>query len=242
LGAAGGWNKQILGGQPPPRGGAPSYLRAMRPATFGGWRSIQLSYGCISHSPSPTDLRRSTDSDTFNRASPSKRSTRRAGARCVSPLSPAVLRELLTRCLRDGFFSSSSLVRDPQPTETYCLFPASSKPNPLDISFRRATLRSAALQAHRSRRRRAGGAVGSPPDPVPDPSRRSLRMNTAMLPNCPVRACTGRDTSSARTANYLTVQHVSGRNKTRRDGRVNGCQGLRIDGAIVGGREPGSRG
>ena len=24
-------------------------------STFGGWRSIQLSYGCISHSPSPTD-------------------------------------------------------------------------------------------------------------------------------------------------------------------------------------------
>ncbi len=25
-------------------------------STFGGWRSIQLSYGCISISPSPTDL------------------------------------------------------------------------------------------------------------------------------------------------------------------------------------------
>ena len=24
-------------------------------STFGGWRSIQLSYGCISSSPSPTD-------------------------------------------------------------------------------------------------------------------------------------------------------------------------------------------
>jgi hypothetical protein len=25
-------------------------------STFGGWRSIQLSYGCISILPSPTDL------------------------------------------------------------------------------------------------------------------------------------------------------------------------------------------
>jgi hypothetical protein len=84
-------------------------------------------------SPSPIDLRRSKDSDTFHRASRSKHPTRRADARCAARLFAVALRKLLTpRTCQIG-----RLAGRPQPTETRCLFPLPSKPNSLDISLRR---------------------------------------------------------------------------------------------------------
>src|SRR5437879_1039336 len=71
-------------------------------STFGGGRSIQLSYGCIS-----LRLARSTfDGQRIrkpHRASPSKRSTRRADAHCATRPFAAAFRKLLTRCLREEF-------------------------------------------------------------------------------------------------------------------------------------------
>jgi hypothetical protein len=63
-------------------------------STFGGWRSIQLSYGCISNSPSPTDLSGSTDSAFTNQPHITVARRLRPAIRCSAP----VLRKLLTRC------------------------------------------------------------------------------------------------------------------------------------------------
>jgi hypothetical protein len=92
--------------------------------------------------PSPANLCRSTDSDTFNRVSHSKHPTRRAAARMFAIL----LWKLLTRCLREKSSRSGSILGGLQPTETRCLFPRPSKPNSIDISLRRATLYPAELR------------------------------------------------------------------------------------------------
>ena len=102
-------------------------------STFGGWRSIQLSYGCIS-----SRLARSTF-DGQRIRTPS-----------IEPLVPNTQRVVLMlaalracslslseNCLRQELSRSDSLPADPQPIETRCLFPLPSKPNSLDISLRR---------------------------------------------------------------------------------------------------------
>jgi len=96
--------------------------------------------------PSPTNLCRSTDSDTFNRASHSKHPARRAAERFAARLLAVVLWKLLTRCLREKSSGSDGSLRGFQPTETRYLFPLPSKPYSLDISLRRAVLYPAELR------------------------------------------------------------------------------------------------
>ena len=107
-------------------------------STFGGWRSIQLSYGRISHClVRPTSGGQRLRTSSIEPLVP-KRSIRRADARCGAPLFAVVLRKLLTRCLREDFSISGSLLTGSQPTETRCLSLLPSKPSTLDISLRRA--------------------------------------------------------------------------------------------------------
>jgi hypothetical protein len=112
-------------------------------STFGGWHSIQLSYGRIS-----LRLILSTSSGQWIRTpstEPLVPSVQRivlvlAALRACSLFLSETAYAMLTR----RSFQIGSLPRERQPTETRCLFPLPHKPNPLDISLRRATPPSSA--------------------------------------------------------------------------------------------------
>ncbi len=111
-------------------------------STFGGWRSIQLSYGCISIWPSPTDLRGSTDSAFTNQSHIAVDGRLRPATRCSAP----VLRKLLTRCLRENFSGFCGVRRITQATVFTNLSSVTQSRNTLDISLRRAALYPAELR------------------------------------------------------------------------------------------------